>query len=327
MNWQNFSRENLHRKMNQISFGICFSKDFADGDPLGHIGLKLPVYLRLLKLCQKEGWNVYVLTRKTYKGNGFFEGSWLFKDGRFDVVSSKVKIDLIYDRTGGVVFPPENEPGLKVINSRKFKILCWDKWAAYKEIGEYMPKTFLVGGKDNLNKILPKIETDWVVLKPFNGLKGIGIFIGSKEEAVNFEFFGKNPKYIAQEFLDTSRGIAGITDGLHDLRVAVVNQKVVWCHVRVPVQGTFTSNAAQGGNLTEVDYRKVPASVKEIVNKIIPKFYGNYDNPSYSLDFGIGRDGVPRIFEINDQIGFPQWDMKNRDVFLKELVESFKKKV
>ncbi len=313
--------------MNKINFGICFSSEFTGNDPLGHIGVKLPVYLRLLEFCQQKGWNTYVLTRKTYQGNSNFKGLWLFNEHKFTPINDEVKIDLVYDRTGGIGFPPKEEPGLRVFNNHDFKVLCWDKWAGYKEIGEYMPKTFWVGNKDGLKEVLPQVKTDWIVLKPFNGLKGMGIFIGPKEEANNFEFMGKKPKYVAQEFLDTSNGIPGITDGLHDLREAVVNDKVVWCHVRVPVKGTFKSNAAQGGNLTEVDYEKVPQSVKDIVDKVIPKFTKKYDNPSYSLDFGIGKDGVPKIFEINDQIGFPQWDMKNRDIFLNELVESFSSKL
>ncbi len=312
--------------MSKVRFGICFSKEFEGSHPLGHIGVKLPVYLRLLEFAQSEGWDVYVLTRKTYEGKGIFNGVWAYVEGKFKQVFERERIDIVYDRTGGVNFPP-NEPDLNVFNNREFKILCWDKWMAYQEIGEYMPKTYLVGDKKGLNKVLPKIETDWIVLKPFNGLKGVGIFIGPKEESLGFEFIGKNPRYIAQEFLDTSHGIPNITKGLHDLRVAVVNGKVVWCHVRVPVEGTFKSNAAQGGNLTEINYEEVPESVKKIVGEVTPKFSEKYNNPSYSLDFGIGTDGVPKIFEINDQIGFPQWDMKNRDIFLKELIESFKTKV
>ena len=34
-----------------------------------------------------------------------------------------------------------------------------------------------------------------------------------------------------------------------------------------------------------------------------------------------------KIFEINDQIGFPRWEMKNRDIFLKALVLNFKSKL
>src|SRR6266852_6244761 len=108
------------------NFGICFSKDFLGNDPLGHIGKKIPVYLKLLELCKDEGWNVYVLTKKTYKGNSVFEGSWLFNENKFTKIEEAVKIDLIYDRTGGIGFPPKNELNLKVFNNHGFKVLCWD---------------------------------------------------------------------------------------------------------------------------------------------------------------------------------------------------------
>jgi glutathione synthase/RimK-type ligase-like ATP-grasp enzyme len=166
-----------------------------------------------------------------------------------------------------------------------------------------------------------------VVLKPFNGLKGIGIFIGPKEDAMDFKFNKKYRPYIAQEFIDTSAGIAGIASGKHDLRVVIINGKVVWCHVRTPVGESFLANAAQGGNLTEVDYAKVPESVKTIVGKVSKLFLTKFDNPIYSLDFGIGEDGHPMIFEINDQIGFPKWEMKNREFFLTELILNFKRKL
>lgn len=307
--------------------GICFSRDFIGNKPLDNIGKKLPVYLRLLELCQRENWEVYVLTRKTYKGNGTFKGSWLLENKKFIPITPPIRIDLVYDKTGGLIFPPDENTKMIVVDRRDFKILCWDKWAAYKKTGKYMPKTFWIGGKKNLVKVLTKVATDWVVLKPYNGLKGVGIFIGPKSEAKNFQFIGKNPKYIAQEFVDTRGGIARITNGLHDLRVAIVNGKAVWSHVRVPGEGKFMANAAQGGILTEVDYSKVPEKIKKIVNKIAKEFYQNYDNPIYSIDFGIGNDGVPKIFELNDQIGFPLWEMKARDAFLNELVKNFESKL
>ena len=307
--------------------GIVFSKEFKGNSPLGHIGVKLPVYIRFLDLCQKKGWGVYVLTRKTYRGSGIFAGSWKFSKGKFEKIKTLVKIDLVYDRSAGDKFPPEDDESVIWVNRRDFKILCWDKWKAYQEIGEYMPETFWVEKEEDLASILPKIRTQWIVLKPYNGLKGLGVFIGPKEKAINFKFKKKYKHYLAQEFADTSRGIPKITNGLHDLRVAIVNKKTVWSHVRVPEKGSFMANAAQGGILTEVDYSKVPESIKKIVGEIAEKFYIAYDNPAYSLDFGIGKDGVPKIFEINDQIGFPKWEMKARDAFLKELVKNFKEKV
>lgn len=308
-------------------FGICFSKEFTGRNPLGHIGRKLSVYLRFLALCQKQGWEVYVLTHKTYQGNGFFGSVWLFNEGKFKLLKKTVKIDLVYDRTGGIKFPPKEQAKMRVVDNRDFKLLCWNKWLAYQEIGHLMPKTFLVGEKENLALVLPKIKTDWVVLKPCNGLKGSGIFIGPKNEALAFQYPEKFKKYVAQEFVDTSLGIPGIVRGRHDLRVVVVNQKPVWCHVRVPPKGSFKANVARGGILKEVDYESIPDSIKKMVVEVAKKFYQKYDNPLFSLDFGLDKNGKPWLFEINDQIGFPRWEMKARDLFLNRLILNFGEKI
>jgi hypothetical protein len=45
------------------------------------------------------------------------------------------------------------------------------------------------------------------------------------------------------------------------------------------------------------------------------------------LDFGVGAFGKPYIFEINDQMGFPKWEMDKRDNFLNGLVENFEQKL
>ena len=313
--------------MANFKVGIAFSKEFKGNSPLGHIGVKLPVYLRFLELCQAKGWGVYVLTKKTYKGSGIFKGCWKFSKGKFEKVKTPVQIDLVYDKSAGVKFPPLRDNGVIWVNNKDFKVLCWDKWKAYQEIGKYMPETFWVEKEEDLADIIPKIRTQWVVLKPCNGLKGLGVFIGPKEKARNFKFEKKYKHYIAQKFVDTSGGIPNITNGLHDLRIVIVNGKAVWSHLRVPLKGSYKANVAEGGILTEVNYAQVSASIKKIVAEIAERFYRDYNNPAYSLDFGIRKDGVPKIFEINDQIGFPMWEMKGRDVFLKELIENFESKL
>lgn len=305
--------------------GVCFSRNFEEENPLGHIDKKLPVYLRFLDFCLRAGWDVFILTRKTYQGEGIFAGVWHYQNGKFYREKEKLKIDLVYDRSGGIRFPLEKD-SLKVVNIRDFKILCWDKWRAFKEIGQFMPATFWVGDWQNAPKIFRQIKSNWIVLKPYNGLKGLGVSIGLKKDFVKFKpLLGR--KYLAQEFIDTSAGVPGIAAGLHDIRIVIINGEVVWSHVRVPPKGSFKSNVVSGGILLEIDYRKVPESIKEIVNQISRKFYFQYDNSIYSLDFGIGRDGKPYIFEINDQIGFPRWEMKNRDIFLKALIRNFKQKI
>lgn len=306
-----------------IKFGMCFSRNFEGNFPLSHIGKKLPVYIRLLELCEKEGWEVYVLTRKTYVGNSEFNGAWLFKNGKFERVEKIIKIDLVFDWVGNLMFPPKGDKSLKIVNTREFKELSCNKWEAYLTLRDYMPKTYWVGELKNATKLIDQIMTDNIVLKPYDGLRGKDVFIGAKEKLKDFKPEKSGGKYILQEFIDTSNGIHNLTPGKHDLRIVVINGEVTWCHIRVPAQGSFLANAAQGGNLTEIDYELVPESVKKIVKIISRKFYKEYDNPVFSLDFGIGSDGRPLIFEINDQIGFPRWEMKNRDNFLNGLVRNF----
>ena len=190
-----------------------------------------------------------------------------------------------------------------------------------------MPKTVWLGNKRNLRQALQKINTNLVVLKPTNGLMGIGVFIGTKKQALKFRFKKKYVNnYIAQEFLDTSLGINGIAKGTHDLRIVMINNKIVWAHVRTPRQGEHRANAALGGTLKEVPLKKIPLSVKKIAKEISSLFYKEYDNPLFSLDFGMTNAG-PKIIEINDQIGFPTWGMKNREKFLKELINNFSMKL
>jgi len=306
--------------------GICFSKELQGDSPLSHIITKLSVYMRLLELMKSEGWEVYVLTRKTYKGSGIFKGGWLFDKNKFFPTKENLKLDLVYDRTGGVNFPIAGD-SLCVVNERDFKVLAWNKWATSKIIGEYMPQTLLIDERKNLPEILSKVKSDWVVLKPFNGLKGIGIFIGPKVKALGFKFNEKYNCYIAQEFVDTSGGIPGLTNGMHDVRIVIVNAKPVWCHIRVPAKGSLLANAAQGGSLTEISYEKVPENIKKSVSKITEIFSQKFDNPVYSLDFGVGKNCIPYVFEINDQMGFPKWEMSNRDNFLHELIQNFREKL
>lgn len=322
------------------NIGICFSRDFEGNDPLSHIGPKRPVYEKLMSDSEKKGWQVFVLTRKTYQGNGLFKGSWKYKQGNYYQYFKPVALNLVYDRTGGVIFPPKENTKTIFVNRRDFKELCWDKWITYQTLnkvralrkvkpkeGSFLPKTYWIGEEHKLYSVINKIDGNMIVLKPYNGLKGIGIFIGTKKKALDFVFSKKYPKYIYQEFIDTSNGIPAVTNGVHDLRVVVVNGKIVWSHLRTPPNGSFMANVAQGGEIKEVDLELIPISIKLIVRAISKLFYNQYDNPLFSLDFGIDKFGLPKLIELNDQIGFPSWEMKNRNLFLKELINNFKLKL
>lgn len=313
--------------LNKKTVAIAFSAPLTRKDPLKRVKNKRPTYIELLKKCQQKGWNAVIVTRKTYQGGGIFGGFWKLKsDDSFEQVKDEIHVDLVYDRTGGLHFPVEGD-SLVAIDSRDFKLLAYDKWRQYKEIGEYMPKTVRVDSdraKDRLNEL----KTDLVVLKPVNGLKGLGIFIGPKLDALNFNF-PDDTSYIASGFIETKNGIPGITNRRHDLRVVIINGNPVWSHVRIPPEGEYKANMSgrEGGQLREILIENVPHSVLAIVKDVSQKFLDKYDNPIFSLDFGFDEKGKPWIFEINDQIGFPTPRMKAKDRFLEELIQNFEGKI
>ena len=307
---------------------MSFSRPFEGNEPLAHIGPKLPVYLDLFDLLLKQGWEGYVTTRKTYQADGNFDGVWHYQKRGFVKEDRRVRMDLIYDRTGGLKFPSKKKERVIMVNNRDFKELCADKWLAWQELNSVlpMPKTYLVGERKNLPTVLSKIEGDWVVLKPLNGLMGLGIFVGPKDKAVDFEFDRKYSEYIAQEFVDTRDGFLGLAEGFHDLRVVMINGKIVWSHLRTPPEGSFKANVARGGNIKEVKVDQLPQPVKEASLVAAKLFLEKYDNPLFSVDFGLTSAG-PKVFEINDQIGFPTPAMEQKNLFLSELVANFKKKL
>jgi glutathione synthase/RimK-type ligase-like ATP-grasp enzyme len=313
--------------MTKPSIGMAFTKDFSGNDPLGHIGKKLPVYLDLLRGLEQAGYIPYVITRKTYKGGGIYDGAWQFSGGDFTVRSGPVKIDLVYDRCAGIAFPPEGEDSSVWVNNRAFKILAWDKWLGYKKLEKFFPATFELKSEAEVKDHINDIKTDYVVLKPVNGLKGIGIFVGPKADALKFKFSPGYPRYIMQEFVDSSAGISGIAEGRHDLRVVTLNNKIIWSHVREPREGSLKANVAEGGSIREVEIRQIPSEIIEIVREISEKFIDEYDNPAFSVDFGMDKTLGPKLYEINDQFGFPGPEMKQKDVFLKELIANFSGKL
>lgn len=310
------------------TIAIIFSAPLTYKDPLKRVKHKRPTYIELLRRCQEKGWEAVIVTRKTYQGNGTFKGYWKLKeDDTFEQRKEEIRVDLVYDRTGGLHFPIKNDP-LKVVDNRGFKLLAYDKWQQYQEIGEYMSKTVLVD-RDRVREGLNELKTDWVVLKPTNGLKGSGIYIGPKSETLQFIFPNNFTQYIASEFIETKNGIPTITNRRHDLRVVIINGKAVWSHVRIPPNGEYKANLSgrNGGTLKEILVKDLPSSVLAIVKDVSQKFLEKYDNPIYSLDFGFDETGKPWLFELNDQIGFPTPKMEAKNAFLDELIRNFRMKI
>jgi glutathione synthase/RimK-type ligase-like ATP-grasp enzyme len=137
-----------------------------------------------------------------------------------------------------------------------------------------------------------------VVVKPVDGEEGKDVFIGPKDSMTGLE-----PTFpvLVQEFLDSSIGIPGIVEGMHDFRVALFNGEVIYSYYRTPPQGSFLANVSRGGKFEVVPSEKIPQIILDIAKEIDTRFI-KYTQRFYGIDFAFTPEG-PKIIEMNSKLG------------------------
>ncbi len=300
---------------------MYFKKERPSQDPFLNFGKKRSIYRYFFLKGTSLNFDMYLASGpNSYLGGLKFKNPAFFNGEIFSAYNGIIEANAVYDRSGGVAFPPPKMDS-KVLNCSAFKILCNDKNLMYQYFGKFMPKSFEIKTATDLKVFLKKFSpASLAVLKPANGLGGKNILI-DKASNLASAVLEKGMRYTLQEFIDTSRGITGLTTQTHDLRVVIVNGKIILSHLRTPKQGSLLANAAQGGTLQEVPLEKIPANVLSIVSEMQKIIDKKFNFPIYSIDFGVTENG-PLVFELNDQIGFPSEDMLNAKPFINALFES-----
>jgi len=301
---------------------MYFHKRKLEKDPFSSFGIKRSVYHAFFKRGMERGFDMYIASGKeNYADPMVFKNVYQYNGEFFEPCIEDVKMDAVFDRSGGMSFPTENI-GHKVLNNIHFKKLCNNKNATHKIIGNFMPKSVRVESTDELlNQLASFPKSSRVVLKPAKGMCGKGIIIDYPEK-LSKEAIANNHEYILQEFVDTSAGIPNIIEGHHDLRVVIVNGEVVLSHVRAPKEGSLLANVAQGGLIQEVPIENLPEFIVARVKKIQARIDEKFGFPLYSIDLGIQNKNELFVFELNDQIGFPSEKMKNSNIFIEKTLDS-----
>ena len=152
---------------------------------------------------------------------------------------------------------------------------------------------------------------EMMVLKKNFQTEGRGIFIIPIAD-VKKSLYSDWNNVLVQEFLDSSAGIPHITEGLHDLRVNVINGKAIDSILRVPKKGSYIANIARGGSATPIDLEDVPKEVIKLVYRIDGKVK-KYFPAIYAADF-IHSDKGYRLLELNSRPGVdhPDWSKTYR---------------
>ncbi|MBT3817500.1 MAG: hypothetical protein HOE80_03575 [Candidatus Magasanikbacteria bacterium] len=304
---------------------------FSDSEPMGYPFQKsqyLERYQEIMIDLEDNDIDVYIVRGDSYILDGKFKKGWRFVNGILEESDGEIQADLIFNRDHLNTIPRITD--CQIINQVEFDELCIDKIKTHEAFPDISPKT---GYIHSYQAFIEQIQEwgmeadDIIVLKKNFLLEGRGVFILPIKE-VTKDLYKDWDDILIQEFLDSSAGIPGIVEGIHDLRVTVVNGKAINSFVRTPKEGSYVANIARGGSGMALEIEKVPSEVIALISKIDKKI-NTYFPAIYSADF-IYSGKEYKLLELNSRPGVQHRDWsktykKFHDALIDMLVEAVKK--
>jgi glutathione synthase/RimK-type ligase-like ATP-grasp enzyme len=259
-----------------------------------------------------------------WQGDNFFYNGETGKTIRADVVYNLGNIpDEHFPHDRSSTSPSSH---MRITNTPAFRKFCASKFAVYEYLREFFPNTILIKSEGDFYGAIGKLPGDYFVFKPNTGANGRGVKVLKKDEIAldneMREIIAEPAGALLQEFVDASRGIAGICATHHDLRLATVNDVIALTHVRIPEPGGLIANYAQGATIRELAAADIPKNILTFYKKVHAKIAEKFpESPMYTMDIGVGADGEPLLFEINGTTAFPWPEFAGRDFFIENLAE------
>lgn len=242
-------------------------------------------------------------SRDAYLGGTRFSRGWVFSNGAFEPSDGELTADLIWNKEHFV-----GDAGIRILNDPAFETLCNDKWRTYTLFPTISPRTDFAKTREELREILAGRTVEKVVIKPYDGERGLGIYIGPPSNA---PIDTLSVPCIVQEFIDTSAGIPDLVEGHHDFRVIMIGNRVGAAYIRTPPTGSLVANVAQGGKEIPVPLDRIPADALALC-KTVDTALQLYPDRCYSTDIGRETSGRWLIIELNAKPGPPKPDGSER---------------
>ena len=193
-----------------------------------------------------------------------------------------------------------------------------DKLYTQQILGESklpVPKTLLVKHPINLEWVETNINFP-VIIKTLSGSFGAGVFLAENKKQLEqlvkmAEITKKSYNIIVQEFIKDSWG--------KDIRVFVLNKKVIGCMMRQSVDGDFRANITRGGE-------GIPYQITDEI-----EWLGGESSRLLNLDIAgvdlLFNNGSYSICEVNSSPGFEGMDKFTKTNIAEDIVNFVKLKI
>lgn len=315
--------------MRKKKLAIYFSDPEPMGDPFNSTYPYWEIYQEIIRDIEKHGIEVYIVRgAAAYLGKGVFLNGWQINNGALVFIDKSITVDLIFHKGNYSTIPGSYD--CPMINHPDMERFCRDKVKIAEVFSDISPKTkavssyhecMLVVAEWNLN------PQDKIVIKKNFLSSGHGIHIMPIKD-VSESLFDNWQDVLVQEFVDSSVGISGIVQGLHDIRVITINGEPVYTFIRVPAPGSFLANIAQGGKELAVALDKLPSSLLEMVARV-NKYFAQFRPSILGADFFNSKDGF-KLIELNAPPGmrnskFSPQDKELQGKIVQMLVDALKR--
>lgn len=277
---------------------------FSDPEPMGYPFHKkeyLSRYKNIIAYLSRHEITTYIVRGDSYQSKGTFSHGWMFKNKKLLPVESPITADLIWNRDDKNTIPRITD--CPIINDPDLDELCVDKFKTFELFPTISPKTSIIHSYQDfitLQKEWGLLHDSLLVVKKNFETEGRGIYIRPVEQ-ITENLYSEWNDILVQEFIDSSIGIPGLTKGMHDLRVTVVNGRPINAFIRTPKEGSYLANVAQGGTGRSVELRHIPDEAIKAVD-IIRSELSRFNPSLYAVDLMNSADGF-KLVELNSRPG------------------------
>lgn len=233
------------------------------------------------------------------------------RDGRFQIFYESYRPDVIWNRSwDGYVYAYDlmEKAGIPVFPSVKIFAIDGDKYEMSLFLKKYQPKALLLKDFFESEKGRARLQ-DRVVLKPIRSFSWHGIEFYTQQELLENKkrYFWLGSLYIVQEFKDFSKGVPGITSGVHDVRLVYIGGRFSHATMRIPAEWSLKSNVWSGWSEVYLEKEQIPELLFSLTEDVL-KDLDLGTNSILSIDFGYVLDEDRwYVFEINSSPGVYFW--------------------
>lgn len=272
-------------------------------------------YTELIEYWHKYGVHAVIARADSYLKDGFFSSyfEWDARSRSFIKIESPIQADLIWNRDSENTIPRVNDNA--VLNHPDFDEICRDKIKSYEFLKEISGKTILVHSYEEAKKNLAEFEGDKIVLKPRSGEGAHGVAVIDKAD-LSPDLYQNWQNILMQEFLDSSNGIEGLVEGLHEINVTVVNGLFAGARIKKPPEGAFVSSAtgAVVGQVWGLHFEEIPQELWADI-QVIDQRLDHYFPRLFRADFVRTTSGTYKLIEINSRPGVNHPDKEGREFY------------